>query len=125
MSTTATSKLDFTLPCQELKDHYQTSSIVKSRQSLSQDFERLSKELEDRTVNSSTFSGDNKVIDTQRKTSQPNINETDFCQDVMNTVKTLGLNPGVKHGESDSGVSSAQSTGTVPWGQEGDDSIVL
>ena len=68
---------------------------------------------------------DNKVIDTHRKASQPNINETEFCEEVMNTVKTLGLSSGVKHCESDSGVSSAQSTGTVPWGQEGDDSIVL
>lgn len=125
VSTNATSKQDFPLPCQELKDHYQPTSIVKSRQSLSQDFERLSKEFEERTINSSTLSRDNKVIDTHRKASQPNINETEFCEEVMNTVKTLGLSSGVKHRESDSGVSSAQSTGTVPWGQEGDDSIVL
>ena len=125
MSTNAKSKQDFPLPCQELKDHYQPTSIVKSRQSLSQDFERLSKEFEERTINSSTLSRDNKVIDTHRKASQPNINETEFCEEVMNTVKTLGLSSGVKHRESDSGVSSAQSTGTVPWGQEGDDSIVL
>ena len=126
MSTTATSKLDSTLPSRELKDHYQPTSIVKSRQSLSQDFERLSKELEDRTINSSTVSGDNKVIDTNHRASQPNISETEFCQEVLNTVKTLGVHSaGGKHRESDSGVSSAQSTGTVPWGHEGDDSIVL
>lgn len=128
VSTTATSshnRLDFPQPTHELKDHYQPTSIVKSRHSMSQDFDRLAKDFEDRTINSSPVPGEDKVIDTHRKASEPNMSETDFCQEVMNTVKTLGVHSGGKHRESDSGVSSAQSTGTVPWGQEGDDSIVL
>jgi len=125
IATSSHNRLDFTNPSQELKDHYQTTSIGKSRHSVSQDFDRLTKDLNERTINSSPVPGEDKVIDNHRKASQPNMSETDFCQEVMNTVKTLSVHSGGKHRESDSGVSSAQSTGTVPWGQEGDDSIVL
>ena len=120
--------LDLTNSTQELKVHYNPSSIRRARQSQSQDFDRLAKGLDDRTK-SPPVSEQDKPIENSKEASleEAGLSETDFCQEVLNTVKTLEVHSsgGGNQRESDSGVSSAQSTGTVPWGHECEDSIVL
>ena len=55
--------------------------------------------------------------------SQPNKNNTELCQELINTVRTLVLNPLVKtSGIWQLGVISQ---GTIPWCAEGDDTMVF
>ena len=114
-------KKDLLHSAREPKDPCQLTSVVMSRQ----DIERVTQEFNERTTNSSQISLNESVSEDWRNNVEPRMSETVFCQEVLNTVKTLGVHTIEKPRESDSGVSSAQSTGTVPWGQEGDDSIVL
>lgn len=89
--------LEFSRPNKELRPHYQSTNTLKSIKSKG--------------------SRDNLDIDTVGQSFSEEMNETELGRDIVSNLRDRMEPPdGVRQRrEGDSGISSAQSTGTVPW----------